>query len=73
MPGKPYTATEKAAMRRDKAIGNTGIGRLTRALQAKPKNKAGVIAGTKNANGIQTATPEELRLIKARMKAKYQR
>jgi hypothetical protein len=73
MPGKQYTAAEKAAMRRDKAMGSTGIGRLTRALQAKPKDKAAVASGAKNSRGIQTATPEELEKIKHRLKLKYQR
>ena len=71
MPGKPYTAAEKAAMRRNKAMGNTGIGRLTRALQAKPKNKAAVASGAKNAKGIQTATEEELERVRHRLELKY--
>ena len=60
MPGKQYTAAEKAAMRRDKAIGKTGLGALTNALR-----------GNKNAKGVQTASAEEAQRVRHRLELKY--
>lgn len=72
MPGKKkMTPAEAAAARRNKVMGGTGLGRLTRTLQAKPKQKAQVASGAKNAKGIQTATEAEKKRVRHRLELKY--
>jgi hypothetical protein len=71
MPGKPYTAAELAAMRRKKALGESGLGRLTRTLQAPASRKAQVASGAKNSKGVQTATEEEAARVRHRLELKY--
>jgi hypothetical protein len=72
MPGKkPQTAAELAAMRRKKAMAGTGIGRLTRTLQAPANQKSQVASGAKNSKGIQTPTEEEAKRVRHRLELKY--